>query len=337
MTNADEKKKKTNFDIDKLTNINGFEFLTANLPTQQFAIDQLIYKNCANFIIGKPQSSKSYLALKMAIDICCGKATFNLFDTEKGSVLYIDEENPLQQIQPRLKGLAFSVKDKKDLENLHFYNYTDLKLHNKNIKALREIIEKHKPKVVVLDSAIRFLVGKENESSDVAVFTNHLKSLMAKYNCTFIVLHHTTKSAEAHLDAMRGSGEFGAFPRSILHISKSGHGQGAKFSLIQVKNSYAEECEALTYKFVTKHSGQEIDLKIVAKKTAPYIFETIADDIKAWIVDTKQKSFKRSDVEEALKDKNYSTPSIKNALNHLKEEKVISGNKVYTVDVFSDE
>jgi hypothetical protein len=73
--------------------------------------------------------------------------------------------------------------------------------------------------VVVIDTAVRFVIGDENSSEDMKVFAADCFSLMKQGAASVLVLFHSPKgtkdASELTLEnALRGSGDLGAFVSS---------------------------------------------------------------------------------------------------------------------------
>ena len=323
--------------IKNLKKVSGMQLRTMVIPDKEWIVDSLVPNNCVTFIAGKAGCSKTFLGLEIVIKCLQGEPVLGIHSTRKLSkILYCDEENPLKEIQNRWIPMTNDMKNKKLLENVEFYSYNNLKLSSKDFPVIDGLAELEKPDLIIIDSAVGFYDGKENDAGDASKFTDFLKLLMTKHNCTIIVLHHVTKGSEANMDSLRGSGQFAAFARSILHITKYGHGRTAKYTMKQVKSSYREECEILTYQIMNT-SDDVIELKICPKKKGDYIFETIAEDIRNWLVNNKIKTFKAGDVKTEFKDKNYKPASITNAINLLKSEGIVTGEKVYSCTGFCED
>jgi RecA-family ATPase len=75
-------------------------------------------------------------------------------------------------------------------------------------------LKKVLPGSVVLDTAIRFLSGDENSSTDVRAFADSIFALLRNGAEAVILLHHSPKDTDDIItleNAMRGSGDMGAF------------------------------------------------------------------------------------------------------------------------------
>ena len=81
--------------------------------------------------------------------------------------------------------------------------------------------KKTQAKLIVIDSWINFYGLDENSTEDGSVAYDYMKSLIRKYNCSIIILHHQTKEAmRGQLNIFRGTMVFREQARTRIVMSK---------------------------------------------------------------------------------------------------------------------
>jgi hypothetical protein len=170
-------------------------------------------------LAGPPNVGKSWLALEMALAVATGGKFLHEFEVEQGSVLIIDEEGTEWGDQRRFDML---------LEGRGVDNITDLPLYlaigkgykldtKEGLTAVRRMIERYKPNLVIIDSLIRVHSGDENVSKDMAKFFQISTKLMRSTGTAFVFVHHIKKigppdQAVEPGELMRGTSEIRAWP-----------------------------------------------------------------------------------------------------------------------------
>jgi archaellum biogenesis ATPase FlaH len=196
------------------------ELLYMHIPPIKYFVDRIIPEQCITYINGESGGSKSLLAQNMAMCIVAGIDFLGMISTNKGRVLYIDDENHLSEAKRRFQRFkhAFALLGDIVPDEAPLYIATEihLKINIDTLKGQRQAIEvfkklekliiKTKPDVVFLDSLSRFIIGDENSSETARPIRENLKTLCMKYNCAFVIIHHKGKYAPGG----RGSSEFKA-------------------------------------------------------------------------------------------------------------------------------
>jgi putative DNA primase/helicase len=98
------------------------------------------------------------------------------------------------------------------------------------------------PRVIVVDTLHRFLSGDENSAQDAKTMLDACANLMAEFNCTIILVHHTGVSEEAQHRARGSSAWRGALDIEISVIPSS---PSQPMQLVQRKSKDAEIAEPI--------------------------------------------------------------------------------------------
>lgn len=242
--------------------------------------DDYLFRGAVTLLAGDAGSGKSLLAADAAIGLANGLPFLGRFQPHVGPsrVLIVDEENPGRLIAHRWRRLLEGRGlDAGDLENICYVSNRGLDLsRDRDLGALLGLIEQFEPKLVILDSLVRFLGGIDaNDSSQVASFFGRLARIHRDFGVALLVLHHVRKrsSTEAETDRqarVRGSSDLTAGVSEVLVFEKNPGGEGR--TLYQTKNRFEPERPALGIEFEGR-AGDPF-LRLVATG-APTDMETV--------------------------------------------------------------
>jgi phage/plasmid primase-like uncharacterized protein len=105
---------------------------------------------------------------------------------------------------------------------------------------LRKLPEK--PKMIVVDTLHRFLAGDENSAQDAKTMLDACGALMAEFNCSVVLVHHTGVSTEAQHRARGSSAWRGALDIEVSIIPAT---KNAPMEIHQRKSKDAELANSL--------------------------------------------------------------------------------------------
>ncbi|KHO50610.1 MAG: hypothetical protein QT04_C0050G0019 [archaeon GW2011_AR11] len=295
------------------------ELILEDIPPISWLIEKIIPVKGVAVISGDSGSCKTYIALLITHSISEGKNFLKKFGSQRGKILYIDEENSLISIRERILKLVSEVTD---MEEIYFLQGKNVKLDDDIWKLrLEELIIKIKPRLIVIDSLVRFLQGDENSARDVRKIFETIKYLLDKYDVSFLILHHTTKqgSNTPRKHSMRGSGDLSAFPDTVNMIIKNKN----RITVIQDKNRHMEPIPAFDINLIDAEDGslffeyQERSGGIRQTKA-----EQCAEDIKKVVIENNIMSITTDEAKKRFykKEKNeydYSYNAIIDALQLL--------------------
>lgn len=168
-------------------------------PPQKWLIKHLIPCQGVVILASASGEKKTWIALEMAKSISMGINFLNSeeFPTEKGNVLYIDQEMSQVELQRRGRQLGF-----KKMENQFWIiSNSDLNLNSKadedpeedTARQLNSFIRRYKIRVVFIDT-FRAVAGglKEDKAEEVRAFFNKFKALKDE-GVTLVFLDHCRK------------------------------------------------------------------------------------------------------------------------------------------------
>lgn len=242
--------KKSSSNSDGLIHIST---LLKSSKEPRWVIKDLLPEHGITILSGRPGSFKTWTTLHFAICIANGRPAFNHFETLRGNVLIIDEEDGEALLRKRLKLLS---ADKKD--NIQLMIMSGFKIdHNHQVEQLFQNIKKYKIKVLIIDSLVRIHLGDENSSKDIAKMFEILRRVTTKGVTVLINHHHRKQAADQKFDnsPMRGSSDILAAIDCHMKISHEGNHLNIK----QDKNRLAQELQTFTVDILSTDNQMELN------------------------------------------------------------------------------
>lgn len=173
--------------------ISAAELRRKNFPNLVWTVDGLIPEGLC-MLAGKPKSKKSWLALGVAVSVCCGGKAFNYYDVTKGRVLYLDLESNQRRMKSRLQGII----SEREAWPENFDIATEWPRGHEGIALLDGYCEAHPDtRLIVIDIWARFRPSRDPKADAYEQDYNALQELNAwaeSRNVTVIVIHHTRKA-----------------------------------------------------------------------------------------------------------------------------------------------
>jgi Bifunctional DNA primase/polymerase, N-terminal/AAA domain/Primase C terminal 1 (PriCT-1) len=199
--------------LDWRTHYHSFEDMQ-NAPPAAFLIEGFLQQDAITALAAPVAQRKSLIALNVAHALCTKQPLFDYFEVSKqpARVLYLCPEMGIRSFTERLRKIGLMNHVGKTL-----FCRT---MSAEGTLALSELsAEELNGAVVIIDTAVRYLKGDENSSEHMRAFAEDVFRLMKDGAVSVLLLHHSAKgtkeSAELSLEnAMRGSGELGAFVAS---------------------------------------------------------------------------------------------------------------------------
>jgi archaellum biogenesis ATPase FlaH len=189
-------------------------------PAERWVVQDLIALGTITALTGDSNSYKTFLTQSMAASVVSGGLFLGHFPTTKGKVLVIDEENYRRQVKERYEALGISATS-----DILFLSQKGIRIDNEmHIRSLRELIDKEKPVLVVLDSLVRLHSGEENSATEIAKAFAGMRKL-ADNDRAILVIHHHSKPQQGFRKrkashSIRGSSDILAAVDSHLAIDR---------------------------------------------------------------------------------------------------------------------
>jgi hypothetical protein len=204
----------------ELEPLNLAELLLGPLPPTRWLWHGWLARGELALVVADPKVGKSLLALGLATAIRRGESFLGA-DCQAGRVGFLDFENPLDEVQKRLRAFGITAAD---CDRLAYWHMPRLDLASSEAEqTLRELVQRHELDLLVIDSARRAAPGlDENDSASVSSVFTPLRRVSADTGAAIPVIHHARKRiGDNPTDAgqmVRGSGDLVASVDALLYL-----------------------------------------------------------------------------------------------------------------------
>lgn len=217
-------------------------------------------------LYGASGSGKSFVAVDMACSIATG-TSWQGQDTEEGAVFYIAGEGH-SGFKKRFR--AWQQENNVTLQGKPlFLSQTTIGLPdntnlNKLIHEIDLLVDRtgHKPKLIILDTLARCLIGDENFAKDIGGFIQALDTLRLKYGCCVLTVHHT-----GHTEANRARGSSALKAAMDTELSLKDIKGTIELSITKQKNHEAPA--SLHFKLEQIDLGNDINSAVITSTDKP--------------------------------------------------------------------
>ena len=194
-------------------------------PDYRWMIEQLWLRAAVGVIGAAPKTSKTHLALDMALSVASSTPCLGAFPVrDPGSVLIYMAEDGEAAVKERL--LALCRHREIDLAGVPLYVITapSLRLdrHTDQMRLDNTIAGLH-PTLVVLDPLVRLHALNENDAGEISRLLGYLRELQRSHLCSVVLVHHARKngSSSGHGGQdLRGSSDIFAWVDSALYLRR---------------------------------------------------------------------------------------------------------------------
>lgn len=233
-TPAGEKKQQAStFDLLKLD-----DYIRAyGGDGASYCIEKWLPEKSIIFLVSPPESYKTWLLLDAAISVASGLPFLGEFPVNrKGAVFIVQQEDSHNGMAERLSVIAqaklhtqFVMGEENQiplLPDLPIYIHPSRQLKFTNKEVLKEIekqIQEIKPELVIIDP-LYSAISSDNYMAGGAEQMMPLKEWRDKYDCSFLIAHHSRKNLEPDSTAREeawGSQFLNAFQEGGWQIRRS--------------------------------------------------------------------------------------------------------------------
>lgn len=167
---------------------------------REWIIPKFVPNKSTLLIYGEPNSGKTSFASTLAYKIAIGERFATAPYIRQGTVLFIQTDEP-----PTESAAKMQQKCQSTIDIPHIYYEGDW--HFGKMLALENWLKDMKPVLIVIDSLTGANRGRnvDENSPKYGEPIRELNNLANQYNCSFIILHHSTKSRE--FPSARGTGD----------------------------------------------------------------------------------------------------------------------------------
>jgi len=167
--------------------------LNGDYVDPDYLVDGLLVRGETTLISGDTGAGKTWVAHSLAVAVVNGGSWLDR-RVKAGTVIYIDEENPLHVVVGRLR--AFGL-DEHAASRLHYFERNGARLGDggQTDAWLRSYAEEHQPDLILVDTAMAATAITEvNDNTAVVRLVGTLRELAKTHNCAVVVLHHERKN-----------------------------------------------------------------------------------------------------------------------------------------------
>ncbi len=200
--------------------------LTEQDPESRWLIESLWARSGVGILGGAPKCCKSWLGLDMAVSVASSTPCVGHFAVaDPGGALVYMAEDALATVKDRILGICRNRS--LDLQTLPLDVITApaLRLDLERDQArLAEVVDRLKPRLLLLDPFVRLHRIDENNSGDVSKLLGYLRELQRSHDLAIIVTHHARKNGPSGAQAgqgLRGSGDLHAWGDSNLYLRRT--------------------------------------------------------------------------------------------------------------------
>lgn len=197
--------------------------LEQETPQERWLIEEIWTRSAVGLIGGSPKVGKSWLGLDLAVSVASGTPALDRFHVDDpGTALVYLAEDGLAQVRSRIESLC--CHRGLDIETLDLKVITAplLRLDTGiDQDRLRVLVDKLRPKLLLLDPLVRLHSLDENSSQDIAYLLSYFRDLQRSFDTAVILAHHTSKKTRSQPgQSLRGSSDLHAFGDSNAYLSK---------------------------------------------------------------------------------------------------------------------
>lgn len=217
-----EDKKKEQRTLKPLS----FSDFMKTIEKKKYYVKNMFAAGTINMIFSPPKQMKSFVSYYLALCMATGN-DFLEQKTKKSNVCYFDWENPMSDVQNRIKGICKGMKfDMTKIDNLFFFprqttlikvEKFDSFVYDDVREELLNFIKDNDIKIIFFDTFRRLGNFDENDSRTINTIKSELfDPLINKTGVCIIFLHHTSKEGKTY----RGSVDIEGIVDTSFKITK---------------------------------------------------------------------------------------------------------------------
>ena len=188
------------------------EILDAEEAELVWTVKGLLPTGGMSMLAARPKAGKSTLARCAMLAVARGMELLGR-ETVKGTVLALNLEDSMRKVRVHMNEIGAHRDDK-----ILWFGPADMPHKaTDRLDLLDALIAKHKPALVVIDTAIHFLgLTETNDYGPVAMALHPLKNMARAADSHIMLLHHTNKGADNTGREIMGSTAFEAAPDTVM-------------------------------------------------------------------------------------------------------------------------
>jgi hypothetical protein len=172
-------------------------------------IEGLLRRGETMNVIAPPKTGKSWLVMDLAYSVATGRDWLGFRIPHAGPVLMLDNELHGETLAHRLPkvvdarverdGHGVDETDSLLAQNLHVISLRGRLMDLLRMGSLFDRLKRHQYRLIVIDAWYRALPADtdENDNGGVAALYNRIDHYAERMDCSFVLIHHTSKGSQA--------------------------------------------------------------------------------------------------------------------------------------------
>ena len=213
----------------ELETINAASLAGKQVPRQHWLVEDLVPEGNVTLLSGDGATGKSLLALQLAVAVATGGPWIGL-KPQAGSVLFLSAEDETEELHRRLARIVPKLDSLGQLTIIPLAG-KDAVLSAPSGRdgllkptaiytALRHLVDKHRPTLLVLDTLADLFGGDEIKKVHVRQFLNMLRGLAIEFDVTVLLLSHPSQAGLTSGSGMSGNVAWNNSVRSRLYFER---------------------------------------------------------------------------------------------------------------------
>lgn len=212
---------------DELPTLTAREICKLEFPANtDWLIERWWAWEACGWIAAHEKSSKTVIALGMALSVATGSPWLWRWRVTQGPVVFVAEEDHKRRVQRRLRRIGKALGLDPENDNLHIAAQEGCRLSDARGRGrLAATVRSVRPVWLIVDPFRRVTPGvDENDSREVSEILDFLRCLQVECKCAVSVLDHKRKPGQGGTDSargahkLRGTGDKGAWYDSFMEI-----------------------------------------------------------------------------------------------------------------------
>lgn len=214
------------------------EFSSQPMPIR-WLVKHWLQEQALIMVHGPSGGGKTFAVLDWCLHIASGKSEWNGHKVKPGAVVYLAGEG-----HHGMRSRIAAWKQHHGADHIEMWvskagcDLNTAEGYSRVVEAVRGLPVK--PSAIVVDTLHRFLSGDENSAQDAKTMIDACAGVMAEFECSVVLVHHTGVSEEAQHRARGSSAWKGALEIEISVVPAKGD---APMQLVQRKSKDAEEAK----------------------------------------------------------------------------------------------
>lgn len=292
------------------------ELFSMDFPESKWVVEKIVPHEGITILSGAPASFKTWLLLRMAMDISKGKVFLGQFPCQQSNVLIIDEENHLRLIQERLKLMGAEESSPIYFLSQKGFLVSDKKLVEKVLK----ICEENQISIIFIDSLVRINNAEENDASQMSEVFRCIRQL-CQAKKTVVITHHERKEGVMRISAqnrLRGSSDISAAVDAHIAVKRDKDDRG-KILVEQAKLRGGKEMEP--FEVAVRENEAKVEFCYLGVYSEDKNKKEAAKEVILLVLDEEKEGLSRSEICKRVKElEGIGGKSTKDAIDELIEE-----------------